>query len=199
MATNLDSNVITNSSSVIGGIGLSNPFGVSVPSTQSTVRSFDISESALQAAAAKGNKRQDVLSAYETYLSGAPVGKGGQYAVSAQQKYGFASIRDAAASYLQAAGLTFLPEATAPPSVTTDTNTTTQTNTTQEKNPFELLVDILPNLFGQSVSNPPLQTQTYGYTPETTIGGTGGFDVKPWLIIAAVVVIGYFLYKRYVK
>lgn len=205
MATNNNLAVLTTDSG--GGIGLSNPLGVSVPAIpDASVRPFDISETALRGAEAKGNKRQDVLTAYESYLTNTVVGKGGQYAASAQQKYGYASIRDAASSYLQTAGLGFLADIVSPtptpPTIPTtpstpDTPITPSTPTTPQ-NPFELLLDALPSFFGQSTYNPPLQSQTYGYTPEQTLdSGGGGISLKPILILVALAAIGYFLYKRY--
>ncbi len=209
MATNNQVAVLDSYQSNVGGIGLSNPFGVSVPALpNANVRPFDISESSLRAAEAKGNKRQDVLSAYESYLTNTVVGRGGQYAQDVVTKYGAADIRAGAASYLQAAGLNYLAEIVQPPPTNNTTpppppDTTTpppppDTTTPPPDNPFKLLLDALPNLFGNQVYNPPLQSQTYGYTPEQSFSSSGsGISIMPILIIAALIAVGYFLYKRY--
>ena len=150
----------------------------------------------------QGNRVSDITSAYQTYLANSPIGKGGQYAVSAQQKYGYNSISDAAQAYLQAAGLTFTPNAAPAPTPTptptpdntltntiTDlqnqiknlqnTLTTTSTPTpTPATNPLQSLLDVLPTLFGSSVYNPPLQSQVYGYTPDYS-GGTAFQPSQP--------------------
>lgn len=191
-----------------GGVGLSNPLGVAVPSLpNANVKPFDISESALRAAEARGNKRQDILTAYESYLTNTPVGRGGQYARDVVQKYGAADIRAGAASYLQAAGLTFLADIVQPPpsnTVTPPPDTTTpppppDNTTPPPDNPFKLLLDALPSFFGSGgVYNPPLQSQSYGYTPEQTFdSGGGGISIMPILLLLGLAAVGYFLYKRY--
>jgi hypothetical protein len=196
----------------VGGIGFSNPLGVSIPATvpQNSVRSFDISESALRLAESRGNKRSDILSAYESYLTNTPVGRGGQYAQDVVKKYGAADIRAGAASYLQAAGLTYLadiisptPTPIDPGPIVDDTKFPLPTLNpnpvdTTPKNPFELLLDALPNLFGNQVYNPPLQSQSYGYTPEQTFdSGGNGLPIMPILLLVGLAALGYFLYKRY--
>src|SRR5262245_21055461 len=124
------------------------------------------------------NTVSDIQSTYQTYITGSAIGRGGQYATDSARKYGV-SIVEAARGYLIGAGIPLLP------SVTTQTQTQTQTTqdqtqtTTTQKNPFEILADILPSLFGNAVYNPPLQSQAYGYTPTATEqpltqGGGGG-------------------------
>jgi hypothetical protein len=135
-----------------------------------------------------GNLVSDIQSAYSTYLTGAPVGKGGQYAVSAQKKYGYASIADAAAGYLQAAGIPILPnaqisvtpnngvtgttaQASNPSTVTTpDLTGTTGTGGISDLNSligsqYQNLADAFKNAFGTATYEPPLQSQYYSGTP----------------------------------
>jgi len=144
------------------------------------------------------NRVSDIKESYQTYLTGNPVGRGGQYAVDAAKKYGV-SIIEAARGYLVGAGLTGLSTAT--------TQTTTQeivnqnlANTTQNS-PFQLLADILPKLFGNAVYNPPLQSQAYGYTPTQTdqplTQSNGRLNIGLIVIVGIIGVIGYFLYKRF--
>lgn len=145
------------------------------------------------------NTVSDIQSAYQTYITGNPVGRGGQYAIDSANKYGV-SIIEAARGYLQGVGLPFLQ----PTAVTnTETNATeTQTTTTeQQRNPFEILADILPTLFGNAVYNPPLQSQAYGYTPADTeqplTQSGGGSSIGILIILGIVGIIGYFLYKKF--
>jgi hypothetical protein len=180
-----------------------------VSTIPANVKPFDLSPIAGLSPNAKfqGNKVSDITSAYQSYLTNTAVGKGGQYAQDVVRKYGAADIRAGAASYLQAAGLSFLADIVQPSSATTSTTTSTTTTPTDTttpvvsvpENPFQLLLDALPNLFGQQVYNPPLQSQTYGYTPQQTIdsGGSGGISIMPILILLGIGVIGYFLYKKY--
>jgi hypothetical protein len=88
------------------------------------------------------------------------------------------------------------------PTNPTPVDTTKPPDTTvKEKNPFEVLADILPGLFGNAVYNPPLQSQAYGYTPTTTETPLtqGGGSIGIIVILGVVGVIGYFLYKRFAK
>jgi hypothetical protein len=146
------------------------------------------------------NRVSDIQESYQTYLTGNPVGRGGQYAVDAAKKYGV-SIVEAARGYLQGAGLPFISNATSQ-TTTQETIKTDNTSTTvQQKNPFEILADILPNLFGNAVYNPPLQSQAYGYSPTTTeqplTSGGSGINIGLIVIIGIIGVIGYFVYKRF--
>src|SRR6266498_3893635 len=50
------------------------------------------------------NRVSDIQEAYQTYITGAPVGRGGQYAIDAARKYG-TTITEAARGYLVGAGL----------------------------------------------------------------------------------------------
>ncbi|HEY7161645.1 MAG TPA: hypothetical protein VH815_10320 [Acidobacteriota bacterium] len=192
-----------------------------------TVPTFNYDLSQIGAATAKGNKASDVQSAYQTFITGIPTGKGGQYAVSAQQKYGYASIQDAAAAYLDAAGLprvaqvvSSAPTSTPVSDTLTDTVknlqdtvtslqqslTTQQTSATSNTNPFQQLIDVLPQLFGNAVYNPPLQTQATGYTPVDTSNYPGvvtssptssGSSIGTYIIIGVVAFVAYYLYKQY--
>lgn len=136
-----------------------------------------------------GNTVSDITSAYQTYTTGTPIGRGGQYAQSAMQKYGYASIADAAAGYLQAAGIPILQNAvisatpqsgytgsqsepTPVPTVTTPDTSTTSTGTIADLNTlignqFQNLSDAFKNAFGTAVYEPPLQSQYYSGTPAT--------------------------------
>lgn len=50
------------------------------------------------------NRVSDIQEAYQTYVTGSPIGRGGQYAVDAARRYG-TTITEAARGYLVAAGL----------------------------------------------------------------------------------------------
>jgi hypothetical protein len=146
------------------------------------------------------NRVSDIKEAYQTYISGNPIGRGGQYAVDAASRYG-TDIREAARGYLVTVGLPTLANIISPTNPT-PVDTTTPDTTVKEKNPFEVLADILPGLFGNAVYNPPLQSQTYGYTPtntETPLTQGGGSSIGIIVILGVVGVIGYFLYKRFAK
>lgn len=148
------------------------------------------------------NRVSDIKEAYQTYISGNPIGRGGQYAVDAARRYG-TDIREAARGYLVTVGLPTLANIVAPPEKkdTTPVDTTKPSDPiVKEKNPFELLADILPNLFGNAVYNPPLQSQAYGYSPTAseqplTSGSSGGIGTI--VILAALGIGGYFLYKKF--
>lgn len=171
-----------------------------------------------------GNTVGDIKSALEVYNTGYSSGRGYGYAQDVVRRFGATDIRAGAASYLQAAGLNFLadivqpnnpqpPFNECPPSLAgsqscggnspllPDLNPVTPNNpnnpVTDNKNPFELLLDALPNLFGQQVYNPPLQSQTYGYSQQPTLDTSGNSSIGIYLIIGVIAVIGYFLYKRY--
>lgn len=77
----------------------------SVASSSSSSFDYDLSPASFAAARSRGNVESDVRSAYQTYVTGVPSGRGGQYAVDAQRRFGYGSIKDAAAAYLDAAGL----------------------------------------------------------------------------------------------
>jgi hypothetical protein len=146
------------------------------------------------------NRVSDIQESYETYLTGNPVGRGGQYAVDAAKKYGV-SIVEAARGYLQGAGLPFISNAT---TQTTPQETIKKDDTAIaiQKNPFEILADILPKLFGNAVYNPPLQSQAYGYSPTTTeqpltSSGGGGINIGLIVILGIIGVVAYFVYKRF--
>lgn len=150
------------------------------------------------------NKVSDIQEAYQTYITGNPIGRGGQYAVDSAKKYGV-SIVEAARGYLQGVGLPIISPVTTQTTQTQDNTTTTTTDTTTQNNPFQVLADVLPSLFGNAVYNPPLQSQAYGYTPTQTEqpltqATSGGSSSVGLLIIVGVIgVVGYFVYKRFVK
>jgi len=159
------------------------------------------------------NRVSDIKESYQTYLTGSPIGRGGQYAVNDAKRFGV-SIIEAARGYLVTAGLPTLADILP---ITKTTNVDLEEkeffelpvnpiNVTEnkviEKNPFEVLADILPGLFGNAVYNPPLQSQAYGFTPQTTetpLTQSGGSSIGIIIILGVIGVIGYFLYKRYVK
>ena len=201
----------------VGGVGITLS-GVSTPATPVTTPPkplFDISVlSGLRDSDMYlgKNRVSDIKESYQTYLSGTPTGRGGQYAFNDARRFGV-SIVEAARGYLVTAGLPTLAN------VLPVTNTTpiqdleekeffslpvVPDNTTviTEKNPFEVLADILPKLFGNAVYNPPLQSQAYGYTPTTTetpLTQSSGSNIGTFIILGIVGVIGYFLYKRFAK
>jgi hypothetical protein len=148
------------------------------------------------------NRVSDIKEAYQSYISGNVIGRGGNYAYDTARRYGV-SITEALRGYLATAGLPTLTES----NPVTPVNPTNPTNpvlpdTPVKKNIDELLVDILPKLFGNAVYNPPLQSQAYGYSPtsqETPLSQSGGSSIGTFIIIGIVGVIGYFVYKRYVK
>lgn len=189
-----------------GGIGLtlSGVSTVSPPVSNPPQQLFDISVLSGLRDTDKflgRNKVSDIKESYQTYLTGNPIGRGGQYAADAARKYGV-SIIEAARGYLVGAGLTTLPQTT----ITTQDvvqDTKKQDNTVIiDKNPFQILADILPTLFGNAVYNPPLQSQAYGYSPTTQqqpLTQGGGLNIGLLIIVGVVGIGGYFLYKRFAK
>jgi hypothetical protein len=188
-----------------GGVGLTLS-GVSTPSlpvSNPSQQLFDISVLSGLKPSDKylgKNRVSDIQESYQTYLTGNPVGRGGQYAVDAAKKYGV-SIVEAARGYLQGAGLPFISNATTQTTIQETIKTDNTSTTVQQKNPFEILADILPKLFGNAVYNPPLQSQAYGYSPTTTeqplTSGGSGINIGLIVIIGVIGVIGYFVYKRF--
>lgn len=186
----------------LGAIGVAN----APASAQTDLRQFDLSPQAIQSAVSRGNVLSDIQSAYQTFLTGSPTGRGGRYAVSAQKQYGYSSIQEAAAAYLQAAGLRFVdsPQATleirTPAPVPKTVEAVTETVKETVKTPFEILADVFGRAFGQAVYNPPLQSQAYGYTPErvsSPVKAGGGVNIGLIIILAVIAIIGYFLFKRF--
>lgn len=202
-----------------GGSGISLA-GVAVPAqpvgSNSPTQQFDIGAlgSLRPTDRFRGNLVRDIREAYDTYLTGSPVGRGGQYAVDAARRFG-TTITEAARGYLATVGLPTL--ASAPPAASGNGGTGTGTGNgtsdlqkqiddlkkqldtkVEDKNPVELLLDALPAIFGQAVQNPPLQTQATGYTPVSgDFGGTSGSGIGMWLILGGVAIAGYFIYKRF--
>jgi len=200
--------ILSNGKETTGGVGLtlSGVSTISPPVTTPPTPLFDISVLSGLRDSDKylsKNRVSDIKEAYQTYLTGNPIGRGGQYAVDAARRYG-TDIREAARGYLVTAGLPTLANIVSPTTVMSDPVDTTKPPDTivKEKNPFEVLADILPGLFGNAVYNPPLQSQAYGYTPTTTetpLTQSGGSSIGTFIILGIVGVIGYFLYKRFAK
>jgi hypothetical protein len=193
------------------GTGPSGGFGTVPISNSSTtpLQKFDISVLSGLRDSDKylgKNRVSDIKEAYQSYISESVIGRGGQYGVDAARRYG-TSVTEALRGYLATVGLPTLQDVL-PTNTTNPTNPVETTNpvkppdtVVKEKNTFEVLADILPGLFGNAVYNPPLQSQAYGYTPtdSQTPLQSGGSSIVTFIIIGVVGVIGYFVYKRYVK
>lgn len=172
---------------------------------------FDFDLSQIEQAIRRGNTEADVRSAYEVFSTGTSRGRGLGYAQDVQRRFGAPSIRHAAASYLDAAGLPRLAQIVSPtPTPQPDLDIEGEffglpvpsdpaVSTPEKKNPVELLLDALPRLFGNAVVNPPLQSQATGYTPVTgDFGGASqGSGIVMWLLLGAAAIAAYFIYKRY--
>jgi len=161
------------------------------------------------------NLVRDIQEAYQTYISGSAVGRGGRYASDAAAKYG-TTLTEAARGYLVAAGLPTLANVlpgnpTTPMPDTTGIDAVKKAQDALQKqfdeiqkglasSPFKNLSDQLSTLFGGAVQNPPLQSQATGYTPVTTsspIAGGATSNIGLYLVIGVVGVIAYFVYKRF--
>lgn len=154
---------------------------------------FDFDLSQIQRAIARGNTREDVESAYELFTTGQTRGRALEYARSDIARFGFPSLRHAAAHYLDVAGLPRLALAVTPDPGNGDTSG----GGTAPRNPFEVLADVFRGAFGQATYNPPLQTQAYGATPVTVSDGGGGLgSISGWLILGGLAIAAYFIYKR---
>ena len=142
------------------------------------------------------NTVSDIQEVYQSYLTNNPIGRGGKYITDAAKKYSV-SFTEAARGYLLGAGLNIIPGTTA---TNTNTNTNVTTDTTTQ-NPLQILKDAFTQAFGNAVYNPPLQSQSYGYTPQdistpVTQGGSSS-GIGLYVILAIVGIVGYFLYKRF--
>lgn len=199
-----------------GGTGIS-PSGVaSTPSlvgSNTPTQQFDISVLSGLKDTDKylgKNRVKDIKETYDTYLTGNPIGRGGQYAVDAARKYG-TTITEAARGYLVAAGLPTLAQIISPTSTVVTTPDTKdeeffplpvkdEVTTESTKNPFELLIDAFQRSFGNAVYNPPLQSQSSGFTGVDQgvplAEGIGG-NIGTYIVIGVIGVIAYFLYKRF--
>lgn len=159
------------------------------------------------------NLVQDIQEAYQTYITGSAVGRGGQYAVDAARRYG-TTLTEAARGYLVAVGLPTLANIISPTPVIplpddlvlrdedffglpVPIGETIQQTQQITGNAVQILSDQLNKLFGNAVYNPPLQTQATGYTPVTTRQAIGGSNISLYVILAVVGIAGYFLYKRF--
>lgn len=197
-------------------------FGTSGGSTLSPLPlPFDFDVTKIKALAAQGkNSEADIRSAYELFSTGQTSGRAYGYATDIQRRftpglistYGSSDIRTAAANYLDSVGLARLAQVVSPIPTPTPVNPdnngeffplpVTPVNTaTPVKNPFELLIDALPKLFGNAVYNPPLQQQSSGFTGVDQgvplAEATGGSNIGTYIILAIVAIVGYFLYKRF--
>lgn len=188
-----------------GGSGFSNP----APSSNLNF-DFDISQIKQTAAKGKGSE-SDIRSAYELFSTGQTSGRALGYAQDIQRRftpgllstYGSADIRTAAANYLDSVGLARLSQIVSPtptPVKETVKETTPVDTKTPDKNPFELLIDAFTRSFGNAVYNPPLQSQSSGFTGQSTdvpLTESSGSNIGTFIIIGVVGVIAYFVYKRF--
>lgn len=202
------------------GFGDSRPFnlngiGGSMPIEQQNISNplsfdFDISDAQIRAAAAKGKGSvADIKSAYELFSTGQTSGRAYGYATDIQRRftpglistYGSADIRTAAANYLDSVGLARLAQVVSPTPIDTKPKDTTPVDTVLPKNPFELLIDAFQRSFGNAVYNPPLQSQSSGFTGQSTdvplSEVAGGSNIGTFIIIGVIGVVAYFLYKRF--
>lgn len=199
-----------------GGIGISNAGVASTPplvGSNSPTQQFDISVLSGKRDSDRYGRNLvgDIRSSYETYISGTPIGKGGQFAVDAARRYG-TTITEAARGYLVAAGLPTLAQIISPtptpmPIVTPDPKDqdffplpVKDQVAESTKNPFELLIDAFQRSFGNAVYNPPLQSQSSGFTGVDQgvplAEGIGG-NIGTYVVIGVIGIIAYFLYKRF--
>jgi hypothetical protein len=163
-----------------------------------------------------GNTVADIKSALEVYNTGYSQGRGYGYAQDVMRRFGAPDIRAGAASYLQAAGLTYLADVvqdTGGGGTGTggggggDTGTggggTGGGGDTAKRDPVEILSDMISKLFGNPVYNPPLQNQATGYTPisvpsgDSGSGASGGSSIGLWLVLGAAAIAAYFIYRHY--
>ena len=176
---------------------------------------FDFDISQIKQAAAKGKgSESDIRSAYELFSTGQTSGRAYGYATDIQRRftpgllstYGSADIRTAAANYLDSVGLARLAQVVSPTTVETKPKDPTPVDTTPKettpipRNPFEILADIIPNLFGNAVYNPPLQSQASGFTgveQGTPLAESTSSNIGTYLVIGVIGIIAYFLYKRF--
>lgn len=194
----------------LGNIGFLGGGG-NIPITQNTNPTFDFDISQIKAAAAKGKgSESDIRSAYELFSTGQTSGRALGYAQDIQRRftpgllstYGSADIRTAAANYLDSVGLARLAQAVSPIPVDPKPKDTTPVDTTPiGKNPIELLIDAFQRSFGNAIYNPPLQSQSSGFTGQSTdvplSEAAGGSNIGTFIIIGVIGVIAYFLYKRF--
>ena len=198
----------------VGGSGLFiDRFGLSNPSSSlPNPLNFDFDISQIKQAAAKGKGSEaDIRSAYELFSTGQTSGKAYGYATDIQRRftpglistYGSSDIRTAAANYLDSVGLARLAQVVSPTPTPVDTKpkeTTPVDTTLLPKNPIELLIDAFQRSFGNAVYNPPLQSQSSGFTgveQGTPLAESTGSNIGTFVVIGVIGVIAYFLYKRF--
>lgn len=183
--------------------------GFTTPAPASNLN-FDFDISQIKAAAAKGKgSESDIRSAYELFSTGQTQGRALGYAQDIQRRfssgllstYGSTDIRTAAANYLDSVGLARLAQVVSPVPTPKDTTPidTTPVNPVLPKNPFELLIDAFTRGFGNATYNPPLQSQSSGYTgvDQGVPLAEGSSNIGTYIILAIVAIVGYFLYKRF--
>lgn len=194
-----------------GGGPFIDQFGLSGGNLSSpSTLNFDFDISQIKQAAAKGKGSvADIKSAYELFSTGQTSGRAYGYATDIQRRftpgllstYGSADIRTAAANYLDSVGLARLAQVVTPTPVDTKPKDTTPVDTVTPKNPFELLIDAFQRSFGNAIYNPPLQSQSSGFTGQSTdvplSEAAGGSNIGTFIIIGVVGVVAYFLYKRF--
>lgn len=169
---------------------------------------FDVSPSAIAAAQARGNTRADILSAHQTFVSGVPTGRGGQYAISNMGRFGFSTIREGAASYLEAAGLRRLAKVIMPgPRIDPepapdDSGIVTQSEPIGEGNPFATLgqlVEVFERVFAvASPSDSPAPVVVVGDATQSQAQGSGGGGSAAIILIVLAIGAGalYWFYLR---
>jgi hypothetical protein len=185
--------------------------GFTTPASASNLN-FDFDISQIKSAASKGKgSESDIRSAYELFSTGQTEGRALGYAQDIQRRfssgllstYGSTDIRTAAANYLDSVGLARLAQVVSPvptPKETTPVDTK-PIDTVLPKNRFELLVDAFTRGFGNATYNPPLQSQSSGFTGVDQgvplAESLGGSNIGTYIILAIVAIVGYFLYKRF--
>ena len=210
-------NPILSNSNTNGGVGLSLS-GVPVASQPVTTPPQDLFDISVLSGLRDSDKYQgknrvsDIKEVYQTYLSGSSVGRGGTYAQDILRRYssgltatyGEANLQTAAKNYLESIGFPKLSQVfnSAPNPVNTSNPVagSDPVNTPVTRNPFEILADIIPSLFGNAVYNPPLQNQSSGFTgieQGTPLAESTGGNIGTFIVIGVIGVIAYFLYKRF--
>jgi hypothetical protein len=184
--------------------------GFTAPALASNLN-FDFDISQIKSAASKGKgSESDIRSAYELFSTGQTSGRALGYAQDIQRRfssglfstYGSTDIRTAAANYLDSVGLARLAQVVSPVPTPKETIPvdTKPVDTALPKNPFELLIDAFTRGFGNATYNPPLQSQSSGYTgvdQGVPLAEGGSSNIGTYIILAIVAIVGYFLYKRF--
>lgn len=162
---------------VVSGGGGQTWYGVgAMPAASAPAPSgyFDINPQTIAAAGAKGNVASDVQSAYQTYLSGTPVGRGGTYALDNIKRGYVTNVREGAAQYLRGVGIPFIEQITQavtapiidPSPAPSDSGVKTIQDPEQEGDPFLTLADLYKQMF--SVNEPSAPS-----APVVVVGESG--------------------------